>query len=96
MRHLSVRDFARNPKHPFRPQDRERFEPFTQLDTDKTRPYGGTGLGLSITKRLVELLQGDVRADARAGGGSSFVVALPFQGAEPTPTPIMAAPAEIG
>jgi signal transduction histidine kinase len=63
-----------------RPEDRERiFEPFTQLDDGKTREYGGTGLGLAITKRLVELLQGDIRAQARDGGGSAFVVALPYQ-----------------
>ena len=61
-----------------RPEDRERiFEPFTQLDAGETREYGGTGLGLAITKRLVELLHGDIHAEARDGGGSSFVVALP-------------------
>ena len=61
------------------PEDRERiFEPFTQLDEGKTREYGGTGLGLAITKRLVELLRGDIRAHARDGGGSTFVVALPY------------------
>ena len=63
-----------------RPEDRERiFEPFTQLDAGETREYGGTGLGLAITKRLVELLHGDISAHARDGGGSVFVVALPFQ-----------------
>jgi signal transduction histidine kinase len=62
------------------PEDRERiFEPFTQLDEGRTREYGGTGLGLAITKRLVELLQGDIRAHARDGGGSTFVVALPYE-----------------
>jgi len=63
-----------------RSEDRDRiFEPFTQVDEGKTREYGGTGLGLAITKRLVELLHGDVRALARDGGGSTFVVALPYQ-----------------
>jgi signal transduction histidine kinase len=62
------------------PRDRERiFEPFTQLDEGKTREYGGTGLGLAITKRLVELLHGDIRVHARDGGGSTFIVALPYQ-----------------
>ena len=68
-----------------RAEDRERiFEPFTQLDLEKTRPNGGTGLGLAITRRLVELMRGTVRADARDGGGSSFVVALPLH---PAPSP---------
>jgi signal transduction histidine kinase len=63
-----------------RPEDRERiFEPFTQLDAGETREYGGTGLGLAITKRLVELLHGDIHTHARDGGGSVFVVALPYQ-----------------
>jgi signal transduction histidine kinase len=62
------------------PRDRERiFEPFTQLDEGKTREYGGTGLGLAITKRLIELLHGDIRVHARDGGGSTFIVALPYQ-----------------
>jgi signal transduction histidine kinase len=62
------------------PRERERiFEPFTQLDEGKTREYGGTGLGLAITKRLVELLHGDIRVHARDGGGSTFIVALPYQ-----------------
>ena len=62
------------------PRDRERiFEPFTQLDEGKTREYGGTGLVLAITKRLVELLHGEIRVHARDGGGSTFIVALPYQ-----------------
>jgi signal transduction histidine kinase len=62
------------------PRDRERiFEPFTQLDEGKTREYGGTGLGLAITKRLIELLHGEIRVHARDGGGSTFIVALPYQ-----------------
>ena len=62
------------------PDDRERiFDPFTQLDETATRVYGGTGLGLAITRRLVALLDGVVSAEAREGGGSSFVVTLPFR-----------------
>jgi signal transduction histidine kinase len=61
-----------------RSEDRERiFEPFTQLDEGATREYGGTGLGLAITRRLVELLHGDIRVQARDGGGTIFVVTLP-------------------
>ena len=59
--------------------DRERiFDPFTQLDETATREHGGTGLGLTITRRLVALLGGTIRLDARDGGGSSFVVTLPL------------------
>jgi signal transduction histidine kinase len=54
-------------------------EPFTQLDEGKTREYGGTGLGLAITKGLVELLHGEIRVRARDEGGSTLIVALPYQ-----------------
>jgi signal transduction histidine kinase len=60
--------------------DRERiFDPFTQLDETATREYGGTGLGLAITKRLVTLLDGAIRVEARPEGGSSFSVILPYR-----------------
>lgn len=61
-----------------RAADRERiFEAFTQLDETATRSLGGTGLGFAITSRLVALLAGTVRVDAREESGSSFVVTLP-------------------
>jgi signal transduction histidine kinase len=65
--------------------DRERiFDAFTQLDERATREQGGTGLGLAITKRLVALLNGTIRVDARDGNGSSFVVTLPSRRAPTT------------
>jgi signal transduction histidine kinase len=61
-----------------RAADRERiFEAFTQLDERATREQGGTGLGLAITRRLVSLLDGTIRMEAREERGSSFVVILP-------------------
>ncbi len=48
------------------------FNPFEQAETSTTRKYGGTGLGLVITKRLAQLMGGEVGADSKPGFGSAF------------------------
>jgi len=56
---------------------RERiFEPFFRLP-GHAEQAGGVGLGLSLVKQIAERHGGQVRCEARSGGGSCFLLALP-------------------
>ncbi len=57
-----------------REQQRIVFEPFTQAQSGATREHNGTGLGLSLSRRLAQLLSGDVDVESQPGRGSRFRV----------------------
>ncbi|MFC3656940.1 response regulator [Xanthomonas hyacinthi] len=61
------------------------FSPFLQADTSTSRRYGGSGLGLTISRRLVELMGGQLEVQSTPGHGSDFYFAISF--------PVLPAPA---
>jgi signal transduction histidine kinase/CheY-like chemotaxis protein len=53
------------------------FEPFYQAESPDGRMRQGTGLGLSITRRLVDLMHGNIQVDSRPGQGATFSINIP-------------------
>jgi PAS domain S-box-containing protein len=58
------------------------FERFDQGDASTTRQFGGSGLGLAITKRLAEMMSGDVGFSSVEGQGSTFWLEIAAEPAE--------------
>jgi CheY-like chemotaxis protein/nitrogen-specific signal transduction histidine kinase len=53
------------------------FEAFRQQRGQETKVFGGTGLGLTITRRLIELMGGNISVESQQDEGSAFTLTFP-------------------
>ncbi len=59
-------------------QDKDKlFHSFEQVDSKRNRNVEGAGLGLAISKRLVELMDGEIHVESTFGQGSCFSFSIP-------------------
>lgn len=54
------------------------FEEFTQANEQIEKKYGGTGLGLTISKKMAQILGGNLSLTSELGSGSSFKIEIPL------------------
>ncbi len=79
------------------PEDMARlFQPFTQVDASSTRRFGGTGLGLTISRRMANIMGGDITIQSELGKGSIFTFAVEAEVVEwAAPAPVEEISAEV-
>ena len=70
------------------------FGEFARIDDSSTRRFEGTGLGLAITRRLVEMMGGEIAVESESGIGTTFTVRLrlPLASEQPAESPVESPP----
>ncbi len=53
-------------------QQKRLFKPFSQAESGTSRVFGGTGLGLALSRRIVELMGGNIWIESELGKGAKF------------------------
>jgi len=53
------------------------FDEYSRFNMETNRSISGTGLGMSITKRLIDMMDGEIQIESKPGEGSTFTVRLP-------------------
>jgi len=54
-------------------QQNKLFDIFEQAESSSIREYGGSGLGLAISKRIIEMMGGQIWVESELGKGASFI-----------------------
>ena len=55
------------------------FEAFRQVDGSAKRVYEGTGLGLYLCRKLLTMMDGEIRVQSEYGRGSRFRYSMPLE-----------------
>ena len=66
------------------------FSAFQQAESGISRKYGGTGLGLVISKRIVELMDGEMTVESDIGKGSKFIFSIKARRGNKNPQSLLA------
>lgn len=60
------------------------FEEFRQVSEGFSRSYEGSGLGLALVKKIINLLNGNIKVESMLGDGTTFTISIPVEDAAPT------------
>ena len=55
------------------------FQFFRQGDDSTTKAYGGIGIGLAISRKIANILKGELKVDSRPDLGSTFTFSIPVE-----------------